>query len=269
MPYATSGSVKLHFEEIGTGDPVIFCHGLAGHCERELPWARILGSNGYRVIVYSARGHGKSTPVLDPNDYTFEAMRDDLSNIMDAVEVDSAIVGGGSMGAATTLSFTLANPDRVRALIQMGPAFGSSPIDMVAAGFSIFADFIEEHGADKAIDKLIESVPLVSEMASEDPGMIEDLRAQWNSHEPPSIVAAMRGVPKSRPFEDIEQLASVSVPTLIVASAGDPIHPLAVAQEYAQHIPQAQLREVPLSPPLYRNPQGLAELVREFCELAG
>ncbi|RIK07460.1 MAG: hypothetical protein DCC49_10055 [Acidobacteria bacterium] len=268
MPFIDSGPVKLHYEESGTGAPVVFCHGLAGHCERELPWTRALAERGYRVVVYSARGHGKSSPLTNPDDYTFEAMRTDLARVMDALEIERAIVGGGSMGAATTLSFTLSAPDRVKALIQLGPAFGSAPIDMVAAGFSIFADYIDEHGANEAIDKLIETVPLIEAMAAEDPGMIDDMREQWNSHVPSSIVAAMRGVPKSRPFTEITELESVSAPTLIVASAGDPIHPLAVAEEYSRYIPNSELRQVPLSPPLYRDPQTLAALVGEFCDVA-
>lgn len=263
-----SCSVRLHYEESGEGTPVVFCHGLGGHCERELPWTRELSAMGYRVVVYSARGHGKSTPLKNPGDYAFEAMRADLARVMDTLNIERAVVGGGSMGAATTLSFTLNFPERVSALIQLGPAFGSAPIDMVAAGFSIFADYIEEHGVDQAIDKLIENVPLIAAMAVEDPGMISDLREQWNSHEPSSLVAAMRGVPQSRPFSDITDLESIGVATLIVASAGDPVHPLAVAEEYARHIPNSNLRQVPLSPPLYRDPQALATLVGEFCGMA-
>lgn len=268
MPFIDSGSVKLHYEENGDGPPVVFCHGLGGHCEREIPWTRILSDRGYRVVVYSARGHGKSTPLQDPADFTFEAMRTDLAEVMDALDIERAIVGGGSMGAATTLSFVLNTSPRASALIQLGPAFGSAPIDMVAAGFSIFADYIEEHGVNKAIDNLVENVPLIGQMAAEDPGMIDDLREQWNSHEPSSLVAAMRGVPRSRPFTDIATLDSIDVPTLIVGSAGDAIHPLAVAEEYARHIPNSIFREVPLSPPLYRDPQALAALVGEFCDMA-
>lgn len=268
MPFIDSGSVRLHYEENGEGAPVVFCHGLGGHCDRELPWTRKLADRGYRVVVYSARGHGKSTPLSDPGDYTFEAMRADLARVMDALKIESAIVGGGSMGAATTLAFTLNTPERVNALIQLGPAFGSAPIDMVAAGFSIFADYIEEHGVNQAIDNLVENVPEIKAMAAEDPGMIDDLREQWNSHVPSSLIAAMRGVPQSRPFADITDLDSINVATLIVASAGDPVHPLAVAEEYARHIPNSILKQVPLSPPLYRDPEALATLVGEFCDMA-
>lgn len=268
MPFIDSDSGRLHYEESGEGAPVIFCHGLGGHCERELPWTRNLAERGYRVVVYSARGHGKSTPLTNPGEYTFELMQADLARVMDALKIEKAIIGGGSMGAATTLAFTLNAPERVSALIQLGPAFGSTPIAIVAAGFSAFAEYIEEYGVNKAIDKLIQNLPLIESMAAEDPEMIDDLREQWNAHEPSSLVAAMRGVPQSRPFTEITDLESIRVTTLIVASAGDPVHPLAVAEEYARHIPNSSLRQVPLSPPIYRDPQKLASLVGEFCDMA-
>ncbi|HET7485964.1 MAG TPA: alpha/beta hydrolase, partial [Solirubrobacterales bacterium] len=58
-----------------------------------------------------------------------------------------------------------------------------------------------------------------------------------------AIVAALREVPRSRPFEALAQLGSIEVPALVVAShdAADPGHPYAVAAAYAEHLQDARL----------------------------
>ena len=50
-----------------------------------------------------------------------------LAAVLDGLEIERAVLGGVSMGAATTLAFALEHPERVDALIQITPAhLGSS-----------------------------------------------------------------------------------------------------------------------------------------------
>ena len=80
------------------------------------------------------------------------------------------------------------------------------------------------------------------------------LRQRIAAHEHPEAVAdALRAVPRSRPFDRIEQLAAIGVPTVVVADRDepDPGHPLAVGEAYAATIPGARLLvEEPGSSPL-------------------
>ena len=69
-------------------------------------------------------------------------------------------------------------------------------------------------------------------------------RQRLSQHEHPDAVAdALRAVPRSRPFGRIDDLAAISVPAVIVASADepDPGHPQAVGEAYAAAIPGARL----------------------------
>ncbi len=63
-------------------------------------------------------------------------------------------------------------------------------------------------------------------------------RMQRHRH-PGALVAALREVPRSRPFGSMAELEDLAVPTLVVAShdAADPGHPYAVAEEYAARMP--------------------------------
>ena len=98
------------------------------------------------------------------------------------------------------------------------------------------------------------------------------LRQRLSAHDHPEAVAdALEVVPRSRPFEDIRELAEIDVPSVVVASRdeADPGHPLAVGELYARSIPNATLVvEEPGAPS--RSPiawQG-GQLSRVLAELA-
>jgi 3-oxoadipate enol-lactonase len=98
------------------------------------------------------------------------------------------------------------------------------------------------------------------------------VRQRLAGHEHPEAVAdALEVVPRSRPFEDLGELASIQAPTVVVASRdeADPGHPLAVGERYARTIPQAKLVVEDTGPPA-RSPvawQG-GQLSKVLAELA-
>jgi hypothetical protein len=70
------------------------------------------------------------------------------------------------------------------------------------------------------------------------------LRQRLSAHAHPEAVAdALEAVPRSRPFDTLEQLAQIAAPAIVVASRdeADPGHPLAVGERYARAIPGARL----------------------------
>jgi hypothetical protein len=60
---------------------------------------------------------------------------------------------------------------------------------------------------------------------------------------PEALVEALREVPRSRPFEALEELSAVEVPVLVIASNddADPGHPYEAAAAYAEALPAARL----------------------------
>ncbi len=71
--------------------------------------------------------------------------------------------------------------------------------------------------------------------------MLRFTRERMLLHRHPAALAeALRQVPRSRPFESMEELESLRVPSLVVAShdAADPGHPYAVAHSYAERLPR-------------------------------
>ena len=126
LQWVTSGGLRLAVQVSGAGPPLIYAHGLTGN---RLQSQRLLGTltDHYRLITFDQQGHGDSSPVSDPAFYQVRSMAGDIGAIMDTLEIESAIVGGTSMGAATALVFALRWPQRVKQLVLSAPAFGDGP----------------------------------------------------------------------------------------------------------------------------------------------
>jgi non-heme chloroperoxidase len=97
MPYAKiNDSVELHYEDHGSGDPVVLIHGwpLSGRS-----WEAQIGplvAAGKRVITYDRRGFGQSSQPYDGYDYdTFAA---DLHGLLTQLDLTGVTLVGFSMG---------------------------------------------------------------------------------------------------------------------------------------------------------------------------
>jgi 3-oxoadipate enol-lactonase len=233
----------------GAGAPVVALHGLTATRRYVLMGSRALERAGHRVISYDARGHGRSAPASD-RDYSYPRLALDLRAVLDARGVDRAVLAGVSMGAHTAVRLALQAPERVAALALITPAYEPSLLDEEAplARWDELAHGLREQGIDGFVRaNHIESLP------QEWHAIVDAaLRQRMAGHERLDAVAdALEAVPRSRPFEDIAQLATISVPTVIIASRdeADPLHPLAVGERYAQAIPGARLLVEDAGPP--------------------
>ena len=101
MPFITVGTegaadIKIHYEDYGTGKPVVLIHGWplsSRSWEGQVP---ALVAAGHRVIAYDRRGFGQSSQPWGGYDYdTFAA---DLKKILDELDLQDVTLIGFSMG---------------------------------------------------------------------------------------------------------------------------------------------------------------------------
>ncbi|RYM06315.1 alpha/beta hydrolase [Sporolactobacillus sp. THM7-7] len=120
MPYIeTSSGIRLYYESYGQGRPVIFVHppltGLA-----VFKYQKAL-SEHYRVILYDLRGHGKSGYLPSTGaDRVVADHLDDLSALMDGLQLKKPILAGYSNGGILALAYTLKHKKKVGGLILSG-----------------------------------------------------------------------------------------------------------------------------------------------------
>jgi len=228
----------------GRAAPIVLLHGLTATRRYVVMGSTALQRAGRRVIAYDARGHGRSSPASDPGDYGYERLALDLAAVLDACGVQRALLAGASMGAHTAVRFALAHPERVAALAIITPAFDAKPNPFARAAELEGWDALARGLRDGGVEGFIAAYNLASVPESWRETVQTVLRQRLSAHEHPLAVAdALEAVPRSRPFDRIEQLAEISVPTLVVGSRdeADPGHPLAVAERYVEAIPRAEL----------------------------
>src|SRR5262245_6770656 len=127
MPFLTTDDgVKLHYEEVGTGIPIVFVHEYAGDCRSWEQQIRHFGKR-YRCIAFNARGYTPSDVPDDSEKYSQERARDDIKSVLDALKLDKAHIVGLSMGGFATLHFGFTYPDRALSLVIAGCGYGAEP----------------------------------------------------------------------------------------------------------------------------------------------
>lgn len=264
--FASGREVTLHGEEAGEGMPIVLCHGLTATRRSVIHGSRRLERGGFATIAYDARGHGDSDPAPANLGYGYPDLVDDLGAVIeDRAGGAPVVLAGHSMGAHTAVAYALRYPERVAALIAIGPTY------LGAAGepphyWDGLADALERDG----VDGFVAYVGGAQEIAAPwRDSVLRFTRERMERHRHlDAIVRALRELPRSRPFEQLTELESLGVPTLVVAShdAADPGHPYATAAEYARRIPGARLvSETEGQSPLAWQGGRLSREIENFC----
>jgi pimeloyl-ACP methyl ester carboxylesterase len=267
----TRGGVTLAGTDVGEGPAVVLAHGLTATRRYVVMGSSALERGGHRVLAYDARGHGASSPAESPDAYHYEDLGADLEAVLDHAGAGQAVLAGASMGAHTLLWLALQRPERVAGLVIITPAFsGTEDSDpRRLARWDALSDGLRHGGIEGFLSAYGE--PKVPERWRET--VIKVIRQRLALHAHPEALAdALRAVPRSRPFDSIEDLAGIAVPTVVVASSdeADPEHPQEVGEAYAEAIAGARLiTDKPGRSPVAWQGSQLSRLIAEVVAQAG
>src|ERR671926_625770 len=90
MPFAvTRDNVRLHYEEVGSGTPLVFVHEFAGDWRAWEPQMRYFARR-YRCVTFSFRGYHPSDVPDDAKAYSYEHFRDDVIAVLDHLGIEKA-----------------------------------------------------------------------------------------------------------------------------------------------------------------------------------
>jgi pimeloyl-ACP methyl ester carboxylesterase len=258
-----SGSVTLRGEQAGDGDAVVLLHGLTATRRYVVMGSRYLAGRGRRIVPYDARGHGESDPAPERGAYEYSDLAADLEAVLDGLGIERAALAGASMGAHTALAFALSRPERVAALTLITPAFDGRVREEELPSWDALADGLENGGVEGFVEAW---EPPADERWRETATLVVRQRLARHRH-PEAVADALRVVPRSRPFDSLDQLESIDTPALVVGSRdeADPGHPLAVAEEYARRLPRGELLvEEPGKSPLAWQGAQLSRAIDDF-----
>ncbi len=234
----------------GAGPPVVLLHGDG---DSPAVWQRVIPvlARDHRVFALSLPGHSDTDKPRA--DYTREYMRQFISGVLDALEIDCCVFIGNSIGGQVAIHLALAEPERFRALVLL---------DSSGLGWAVNPSLA------------IETVPLLGELAkafSQAPfgGALRQVSRVselfWRKdHAPASWLAEQARLAKVPGFLDaaiaakrsvvapwgqrevlLDQLHRVTMPTLVIWGANDLVLPVTHAYAAVRRLPDAELAVIP------------------------
>ena len=247
MPFATTDDgVRLHYEESGSGVPVIFVHEFAGDHRAWEAQMRHFGQR-YRAITYAARGYPPSDVPQDVARYSQARAADDIAAVLDHLGIAKAHVVGLSMGGFATLHFGFRHAARALSLCVAGCGYGAEKgqRDRFKSEVAAVAAFLDEQGIAVFAAKYAYG-PTRVQFENKDPRGFEEFKGQLAEHSAVGARNTQLGVQGERPslYDLVDQMAALTVPVLILT--GDEDWPcLQPALLMKQTIPTAALSVMP------------------------
>ena len=242
-----------------TAPTVVCCNGIG---VSTFFWTYLeshLVRKGHSVITWDYRGHNRSGPGAQPDNFTIEACARDLLHVVEAFgEGGSLVLVGHSMGVQVTLEFSGQFPDRVSALVPMLGTAGH-PLDRFMGSpifyRGLFRFFEEMSQARPDLLARLNAwlgkaswMPLVARAS----GLVDALRMSdddlqnylehFSRMDPAAFFALGRSLVTHSCEEFLDQ---VDVPTLVVAGECDLFTPVRSSEELASRLPNAELFVVP------------------------
>ena len=247
MPHVTTDDgVKLYFEEVGEGTPIVFVHEYAGDWRSWEPQMRHFGRR-YRAITYCARGYPPSDVPESHEAYGQDRARDDIRAVLDGLGIDAAHVVGLSMGGFATLHFGFEYPDRALSLTVAGCGYGADADkrDQFKKESEATSARIQAEGME-VVGKVYAIGPTRVQFQAKDPRGWKEFETQLCEHSTLGSANTMRGVQSRRPslYDLTDKMRALTVPTLILN--GDEDEPcLDVGNYMKRNIPSAALAVLP------------------------
>ncbi|MEL6060524.1 MULTISPECIES: alpha/beta fold hydrolase [unclassified Methylobacterium] len=247
MPSATTDDgIRLHYEESGSGTPLIFVHEFAGDHRSYEAQLRHFGRR-YHAVAFNARGYPPSDVPDSVSAYTQARAADDILAILDHIGGSRAHVAGISMGAFATLHFGLRHHERALSLCLGGCGYGAEPDRQATfrAEATATAELLRREGMAAFAERYAYG-PTRVQFANKDPRGHAAFKQMLAEHSALGSANTQLGVQRERPslYDLTDELGRITAPTLIVS--GDEDWPcLAPSLMLKRVIPSAGLAILP------------------------
>jgi pimeloyl-ACP methyl ester carboxylesterase len=268
MPHTTTDDgVRLHYEETGSGTPVIFVHEFAGDCRSWEAQLRHFGQR-YRCIAFNARGYPPSDVPESPAAYSQARAADDIKSVLEHVGIERAHVVGLSMGGFATLHFGFRHPTRARSLTVAGCGYGAEKDqrERFRGETEAVAELLKTKGIQAFAEKYAYG-PTRVQFENKDPRGFAEFKRMLAEHSALGSANTQLGVQRERPslYDLVADMKRLSVPTLVLH--GDEDWPcLLPGVLMKQSIPTAALAVMPNCGHAINieDPDGFNRIVGEF-----
>jgi pimeloyl-ACP methyl ester carboxylesterase len=235
MLFITDDGVRLYYLDEGRGQPVLLLHAFPLNADMFRPQIAAL-SGRYRFIVPDHRGFARSS--LGSGAMEMSRIAKDALGILDLLKIQSAVVGGVSLGGYAAMALLRQDAGRVRALVLADTQVGADD-----EARKVQREETARAVMEKGMEVLVES--MMPRLLGPDAGsqVREDVAAMIRANKPEGAAAALRGMALRTDSRDV--LHRFSGPTLVVVGQQDSLTPPARAREMKELLSAGELVEIP------------------------
>lgn len=246
----------IEFVTTGSGLPTtVFAHGLAGSIQTTRPFGS--GVSGSRTFLHF-RGHGASAAPETP--WTYAALAAELRAVADQAGATQAL--GVSMGAGALCALLAHTPLRFERLVLVMPSVLDQPrADEALGRMAHMAQCVDDRDVEGLAALLLEGEPV---SVRSEPAVQLWCRRQACVLVGTPVSRALRALPTAVPFTDRAVLTAVTAPVLVIAQEQDPAHPVWVAEQLADSLPDARLEVLPPGGIMWRHRARMRDLIGGF-----
>ncbi len=190
---------------------VILLHSAMANAQRYYAWVPKL-SRHYRVLRMDLRGHGASAVPPENPPLSMDRLVQDVLDMMDHLEIDSAHFVGNSAGGYVTQNLAMSNPSR----IMSACLFGSTPGLKNTQAASWLPQVAEKGLRGFLAETIAERFPL----DDTDPGLVEYFLDQCATNDT-AFIGRFIGLMTTLDWRD--RLAEIRCPTLLVMPGAETV----------------------------------------------
>ena len=236
--FTTADGTILYYKDWGSGPTVVFAHGYPLSSDAWENQMMFLAGNGYRVIAHDRRGFGRSSQ--PSRGYDYDTFADDLAELVEALDLHEATFVGHSMGGGEVARYIgrhgQARVAKVALIAAVTPFLLRTPTNPSGAPIEVFDGMRAAVLADRSQWNRDATTPYYSynrtgAIASD--GVREDY---WRQGMATGMLAAYHAIGAFSETDFREDLAKITVPTLIVHGSDDQIVPVEISGEPASKI---------------------------------
>ena len=272
-------NLRLRVLEVGEGPPVLMVPGGAGDAFIFAPLMAQL--TGWRMIALNRPGSGLSDGIDHRQVDLRQLAANTLRSVADAFDLDRVPIIRNSMGGLWSFWYTLAYPDRVSSMVQMGcPALilnTSAPFFMRLIGVPGINRFIAPQMQPKSIDTTLDGLRFQGSSQEDIDRMPHAMAdAAYHMYQLPtyldtwkSLIAAVASIRGANPKYQLraDDLERIDQPLQFIWGANDVFGDLDVARQATRIIPNAQLHEMQTGHLLLLDqPEATGAVIREFLD---
>jgi pimeloyl-ACP methyl ester carboxylesterase len=229
---------RLAYTIHGAGDrPIVLLPGLLLPARMNTPLAEHLAERGHRAILLDPLGQGDSARPRDMWRYSMSQFARDVVALLDHLELDTAVVGGTSLGANITLEVASLAPERLRGMVLEMPVLDNA----LLASAVTFSPLLVAVTFGEPVMRIVSRVARLIPSSIVPFGI--DILLDTVRQDPGPSGALLQGVFFGRTAPHREERHTFMAPSLVIGHHRDPVHPFSDAGMLSKELPNGRLIE--------------------------